>query len=185
MALVDVLDQLDLSDEAKAQIRREHEQETAGTVTELARLRAQAKRKDVDAEVDKLKGLGFSEAPGLLAFVRRTLLSDDGEPGAVLLTDSEMNLSGDDATGASTREEISVAGAVRKVIELLPRNAEGKLNLSDQILASEDHSQADKSGGDGETQEQKTEAARQRLGAPKRTRARYNGGAPATAGGDA
>lgn len=136
MGLLDTLDSLDLADDVKARIRQEHEADISGTTTELSTLRAKAKRKSVDDDIDDLKKLGFSEAPGLLAFVRRVYLSDDSEPGLVLLSDKEMELSGDDATGASAKEEISVAGAVRKFIELLPKKDE-KISLSDQVLLTD------------------------------------------------
>lgn len=136
MGLIDILDSLNLSDEEKAKIRQEHEQEVVNLSNENATLKARDRRESVEQEVQDLASLGLEEAPGLLKFYRRALLSDDEEPGAVLLSDNELNLSGDTATGAGGREEISVAGALRKFVELLPRNQEGKLNLSDQALVN-------------------------------------------------
>jgi hypothetical protein len=104
------------------------------------------------------------------------LLSGDAEePGAVLLSDSEMHLSGDAATGATGREEISVAGALRKFVELMPRTQEGKLELSDMQL-TDDHGRPD----DGGEPEDKTDEHRKNLEAItgrslKRTRKRYGG----------
>jgi hypothetical protein len=135
VGLIDTLDSLDLSDDVKAQLRREHEQEVTNLSDENATLKAKDRRDSVEQEVQDLAAIGLEEAPGLLKFYRRVLLSDDEEPGAVLLSDDEMNLSGDQATGAKGKEEISVAGALRQFVSLLPRNQEGMLNLSDQALA--------------------------------------------------
>lgn len=178
MGLLETLDTLDLSDEVKAQIRQEHETDISGTVTELSTLRAQARRKDVDDEIDNLKKLGFSEAPGLLKFVRRVLLSDDSEPGLVLLSDQEMELSGDDATGATNKEEISVAGAVRRFIDLMPKKDE-KIVLADQVLL--DNSGDKPADDDTVDVDEKTDEHRQNLAkitgqSNTRTRKRYASG---------
>ena len=123
----------------KEKLRQEHASEFDPLKSERDSLAAKDRRTDVETEVKGLSDLGFSEAPGLLKYYRRVLLSADAEePGAVLMSDTELHLSGDVATGATGREEISVAGALRKFVELLPRNSEGKLELSDMMLATED-----------------------------------------------
>lgn len=188
MGLLDTLDTLDLSDEVKAQIRADHEAEVAGSSEENARLRALARKQAVEQEVAELSDAGFKENPGLLKFVRRVLLSDDSEPGLVLLSDADMELTGDDATGAAQKEEITVAGAVREFIKLLPKDEEGKIALSDQALASNAGDPPD--NGDDDPAK-KTEGAKERLGkitgnTVVRTRKRYSGGRlHVAAGGDA
>ena len=180
MGLLETLDQLELSDETKQRIRAEHESEIQTSSAELSQLRARTRREEVEQEVENLKMLGFSDSPGLLKFVRRVLLSDDQEPGLVLLSDNEMQLSGDSATGATNREEVSVAGAMRKFIELLPRTQEGKISLSD--IVPDDNGDDKPDNGDEPSAEDKTAASRERLGKitgqpVERTRKRYSGGA--------
>lgn len=177
MGLLDTLDTLDLADDVKERIRQEHEGEVSEKTTELSVLRAKARRKDVDDEIENLKKLGFSEAPGLLKFVRRVLLSDDSEPGLVLLSDQEMQLSGDAATGATNKEEISVAGAVRKLIELMPKKDE-KIVLSDQILLDGSGDKPDNDdivNGDEKTDEHRQNLAKITGQNNTRSRKRYTG----------
>lgn len=178
MGLIDEIDKLDLSEDVKAQLRAEHQKETAGSAEEMATLRAKSKQDDVKTDVESLKNLGFSEAPGLLKFVRRVFLSDDDEPAAVLLTDADMQLSGDDVTDAVKREEITVSGAIKKFIELMPRNAEGKLALSDQALLEGND---DKPDDDEENDDKKSKKHGENLAgvtgvSVERTRKRYKGG---------
>ena len=101
------------------------------------------------------------------------------------MSDSELHLSGDVATGATGREDISVAGALRKFVELLPRNNEGKLELSDMNLA-DDHGRPEEQGdkeGDGETSEDHRKNLEKITGRSlSRTRKRY--GAGIVSGGD-
>lgn len=190
MGILDVLDSLDLSDDQKAQLRREHEEEIGNVTSENQRLKASSKKSNVDTEIEALSNMGFDEAPGLLKFVRRVWLSDDGEPGLILLSDDEMNLSDDDKTGANSREEITTAGAIRKFIELMPKTEEGKLKiaLSDQHIDTHGKPPA---VGDENNQENKDEQARSGLSdaigveVRPRTRSRYmRGGHKVTAGGD-
>lgn len=194
MGLLDVIDSLELSDEQKEQLRREHESEVGTIQSENQTLKRARKTEAVEAEVKALGDMGFAEeAPGLLAWVRRVYLSDDEGPGLVLLSDSELNLSGDQATGASGKEEITVANAVRKFIELMPKNQEGKLKvaLSDQASLSDDHSRPG-NGDEGETnaedEHRQSAAGWSGQGEVKRDRTRYdrtkrNGRAATTAGG--
>jgi len=177
VGLLDTLDTLDLSDEVKEQIRREHESEISGSQSTISTLRAQTKKAKVHQEVEDLKQL-FGDEPGLLKYVRRVFLSDDEEAGLVLLTDSDMELSDDDKTGATSREEVTAAGVLRQFIELLPKK-DGKLALSDQVLLSENTERP--SNGDDPTPEEKSAGAKERLGAitgvtVERTRKRYAGG---------
>lgn len=187
MGILETIEGLELSDEQKDKLKAEYQVEIDPLKTENDSLKAKDRRTSVEDEVKALGGLGFDEAPGLLKFYRRVLLSGDAEePGAVLLSDSEMHLSGDVATGAAGREEISVAGALRKFVELLPRNNEGKLELSD-ISLTDDHGRPE-DGGEPDPEAQ-TNEARENLGKItgrdlKRTRKRYQRGVASGAGGE-
>lgn len=180
MGFIEDIEKLELSDDDKQKLIASHRGEVDPLRETNQSLAAQNRKDAVEAEVVALSDLGFNEAPGLLKFYRRVLLSGDAEePGAVLLSDTEMNLSGDEATGATGREEISVAGALREFVKLMPRNQEGKINLSDQGSAAEDHSRPDKGADDPS---EKTAKARENLGkitgrSLTRTRSRYNRGA--------
>jgi hypothetical protein len=127
---------MDLADDVKQQLIQAHRAEIDPLRDENRSLSAETKKEKVEAEIDALSGMGFEDAPGLLVWVRRVYLSADAEePGAVLLADNELGLSGDNASGATGREEISVAGAIRKFVELMPKQDDGKLkiNLAAQI----------------------------------------------------
>ena len=187
MGLIDIIDQLDLSDDAKAQIRREHEQEMAHEREERQRLEREQRRTTVEAEITALADAGFKEAKGLLAWTRRVFLSDDQEPGLVLLSDHELSLQGDQASGSTQREEISTADAIRKFISMLPRDDKGSIALSEQALLTDDHGKPE--SGDEPTQQEKTAASRENLGkitgqTVARTRNRYNRSSLTVAGGD-
>jgi hypothetical protein len=179
VGILEEIDKLELSDDVKDKLRQDYASELDPLKSERDSLKAKDRRTDVDAEVKSLSDLGFSEAPGLLKYFRRVLLSADAEePGAVLMSDSELHLSGDAATGATGREEISVAGALRKFVELLPRNSEGKLELSDMMLAEEDHGRPEEGGEEGK---ESTDDHRKNLEkitgrSLTRTRKRYAGG---------
>jgi hypothetical protein len=187
VGILETIDALELSDEQKEKLRQEYTADVDPLKSENDSLKAKDRRSAVEEEVKALGSLGFDEAPGLLKFYRRVLLSGDAEePGAVLLSDSEMHLSGDAATGAKGKEEISVAGALRKFVELLPRNNEGQLELSD-ISLTDDHGRPEDGGEPND--EDKTNEARENLGRItgrdlKRTRKRYQRGVVSGAGGD-
>jgi hypothetical protein len=180
---------MELSDEIKQQLITAHRAEVDPLRETNQSLTAQSKKERVETEVQALAAMGFSDQPGLLKYVRRVYLSDDEEPGAVLLSDSEMGLSGDKATGASGREEISVANGIRGFIERLPKNEEGKLMLSDQAMLLEDHGRpAD--GGEGNEEEKEAERKERTARLAGRpvdratTRSKRYGTATVTAGGE-
>jgi len=185
VGILETIEGLELSDEQKEKLRQEYSTELDPLKTENDSLKAKDRRSEVEDEVKALGSLGFSETPGLLKFYRRVLLSPDAEePGAVLLSDSDMHLSGDVATGATGREEMSTAGVLRKFVELLPRNSEGKLELSDMNL-TDDHGRPD----DGGEVEDKTDEHRANLEkitgrSNKRTRKRYGGMMSGSEGGE-
>jgi len=135
---LETLDALELTDEQKEQLRQGHDEELT-PLQEAQRLSAaQARRAAVDKEIEELGKLGFSDQPGMLKYARRVFLSDDQEPGIVLLSDGDLELDKDEQIGAKSREEVSTADVLRKFISLIPRDDDGKLALSDQILASDD-----------------------------------------------
>lgn len=188
MGILEEIDKLDLSDDVKETLRREHASEFDPLKSERDSLMAKDRRTDVETEVKGLGDLGLSAAPGLLKFYRRVLLSADAEePGAVLMSDNELHLSGEVATGATGREEISVAGALRKFVELMPRNSEGKLELSDMMLATEEHNRPEEGGA--EDGKESTDDHRKNLEkitgrSLTRTRKRYAQGGIVSGGGD-
>ena len=184
MGILETIDSLDLADDVKDKLRQEHATELDPLKSENDTLKAKDRHSAVEDEVKALASLGFDEAPGLLKFYRRVLLSADAEePGAVLMSDTEMHLSGDLATGATGREEISVAGALRKFVELLPRNNEGKLELSDMNV-TENHTRPEE-GGEGETSEDHKKNLAEITGRPiTRTRKRYSRGIASGGGED-
>jgi hypothetical protein len=186
VGFVEEIEKLELSDDQKAILLREHTTELDPLKSERDTLKATSRMSEVDGEVETLKGLGFSEAPGLLKFYRRALLSPDAEePGAVLLSDTELGLSGEKATGATGREEMSVAGALRKFVELLPRNNEGKLELSDMRI-TDDHGRPEDGGSEeGETSDDHRANLAKITGREvKRTRSRYNRHGVVSGGGE-
>lgn len=160
MGLLDDLDQLNLSDEQKEIVRQKHAADLAEKDTEIQTLKSKDRRDSVEQEVEALGGMFSDPQPGLLKFVRRVYLSDDEEPGLVMLSDSDLNLSGDSATGSTTREEITTAGVLRKFISLLPQNQEGKINLSDQGIAADDHGRPEKDGDESDDDQEAAEQAR-------------------------
>ena len=179
MGILETIETLDLADEVKDKLRQEHQSEFDPLKSENDSLKAKDRRSSVEDEVKTLGDLGLSAAPGLLKFYRRVLLSADAEePGAVLMSDSELHLSGDVATGATGREEISVAGALRKFVELLPRTSEGKLELSDMMLATEDHGKPEQGGAEGSetSDDHRANLAKITGRAVTRTRKRYGNG---------
>jgi hypothetical protein len=185
VGFVEEIEKLELSDDAKAVLLREHSSELDPLKSERDTLKATSRKQTVEDEVGALKSLGFSEAPGLLKFYRRALLSPDSEePGAVLLSDTELGLSGEEATGATGREEMSVAGALRKFVELMPRNNEGKIELSDMAI-TDDHGRPEDGGtGDKETtDDHRANLAKITGREVKRTRRRY-GGSVVSGGGE-
>lgn len=149
---LDVLDTLELSDEQKEQLRQGHAEEITPLEEAQRVSAAQARKATVEKEIEELGKLGFSDQPGMLAFVRRVYLSDDQEPGIVLLSDGDLELDKDEATGAKSREEKSTAEVLRHFISLIPRNDDGKIALSDQILASDaiEEKPEEEEGGDEE-----------------------------------
>jgi hypothetical protein len=167
VGLLETIDSLELSDEQKDALKQQYGVEIGSKDDEVNRLRRRNRKTEVETEITALSALGFSESPGLLKFVRRCYLSDDGQPGSVLLSDADLELSGDEAVGARSEEEISVAGAIREFIKLMPRTQEGNLKLSDQALAGDDHGKpADEEQEGQEAKDARRQRVESTLGRP-------------------
>lgn len=188
MGFLEDLEKLDLADDVKEQMRQAHSSEVQTLSSELTTLKTKDRRSDVEREVTELSDAGFKNHPGLLKFYRRVLLSDDQEPGTVLLSDADMQLSGDVATGATQKEEKTTADVLRDFVKLLPKGDDGKFVFADMLLADDDHGRPDDTEGDP-TPEDKTKQAKENLSkitgrTVERTRKRYSGGMVGV-GGDA
>jgi hypothetical protein len=190
VGILETIDALNLSDEEKARMRREYAEEVDPLKTERDRLAATDRSERVKVEIANLSDAGLKEAPAALAFLRRLYLSPDAEePGVVLFADHELGLSGDEATGATAREEMSTKAAFEKFFSLLPKDTDGKLKiaLSEQGDVTEEHGKPDKGGDDAEekTAEHKSSLGRaigRDIGRPSREK-RY-GGRQSSGGGE-
>lgn len=186
MGIIEDIEAMDLADEVKQPLlesaraelreRRRVERRTA-VEDEIKSLTAQFS--DKDGNID-------SRAVGLLKFTRRVFLSDDEEPGLVLLSDDDLNLSDEERSGARQKEEITTAGALRKFIELLPRNDQGRLSLSDLVPEGNDDDRPE--DGNPADASEKSRKAGENLGkitgrTVTRTRSRYSGGRTPVGGG--
>jgi hypothetical protein len=186
MGLLEDIDALELSDEQKATLKEKYSDEIKAQEDENSRLRRERNKTNVTKELDDLKEIGL-EDPTLRKFLRRVFLSDDDEPGIVLLSDSDLELSGDDAIGSHKREEKTTAQVLRDFIGLLPRNQEGKLDLGGMALEDDNHGHP-KDGEEEDEEKKRTErkeSTKKWLGRePTRSRKRYEGRSLAGVGGD-
>jgi hypothetical protein len=192
VGILETIDALSLSDEDKARMRREYAEEVDPLKTERDTLKQTDRRERVKVEIANLADAGLKEAPAALAFLRRLYLSPDAEePGVVLFADHELGLSGDEATGARNREEMSTKAAFEHFFSLLPKDSDGKLKvtLSDQGDITDDHGKP-KTGdnvadADANTAEHKSSLGRaigRDIGRPSREK-RY-GGRQSSGGGE-
>ena len=192
MGILETIEALNLSDEEKARMRREYAEEVDPLKTERDRLQTNDRRERVKVEIANLADSGLKEAPAALAFLRRLYLSPDAEePGVVLFADHELGLSGDEATGAHGREEMSTKAAFEKFFSLLPKDTDGKLKiaLSEQGDLTDDHGKPrtgdDVADADAKTAEHKSSLGRaigRDIGRPSREK-RY-GGRQSSGGGE-
>jgi hypothetical protein len=175
VGFLDDVKKLELADDLKEKLIQAHQSEIDPYKEQNDKLQAKTKQDSVKREVDDLKALFGEDSVSLLKFCRRVFLSADAEePGAVLLSDADLELAGDDATGASGREDISVAGALRKFIELMPRTDEGKLKV--QLSEQVEESLAGSNRPDGDNEEDVSVKASRLAGRPvKRSGKRYAG----------
>jgi hypothetical protein len=166
VGILETIDALNCSDEEKARMRREYAEEVDPLKTERDNLKANDRAGRVRVEIANLSDAGLKEAPKALAFLRRLYLSPDAEePGVVLFADHELGLSGDESTGARSREEMSTKQAFEHFFSLLPQDKDGKLKiaLSDQGVLTEDHGKP-KTGDDVADADANTAAHKSSLG---------------------
>lgn len=116
------LDSLGLSDEIRTQV----EAALRTRDEEIERLQAEDRKSKVEQEIAELSDAGFREAPGLLKYVRRVKLRDDGEIAGILAADDE-----------NKEQEVTLSQVIDGFIERLPKNQEGKYELSAQALGHE------------------------------------------------
>lgn len=185
MGFLDTLDGLELSDEVKEQLRQEHSSEIEPRDSELAEAKREARRTSVEQEIEGLGNIGLSD-PGIAKFVRRVFLSDDEDVGIVLLSDADLQLSGDEAVGARDKQEMSAAGVLREFISLLPKNQEGKLDLGSMALSDDAGDPPEEDDDDPDkSREERKKSTENWMGHPvTRTRSRYAGARARAAGGE-
>lgn len=139
-------------EEAQAEKQREKDAENEN-------LRSQVHEMKVNERIGELKEQGFSEYPGLLAEIRNIMLADKGTE---TLTLSE------EVDGEVKESKVTVTGALERVLNSLPKT-DGKVDLGDQLNASENHGKPASKEGDAvelseEELEQSIEAAEKELG---------------------
>ena len=192
MGILETIDALNLSDEEKARMRREYAEEVDPLKSERDNLKANDRASRVRVDIANLADSGLKEAPAALAFLRRLYLSPDAEePGVVLFADHELGLSGDEATGARAREEMSTKAAFQHFFSLLPKDTDGKLKLalSDQGDITDEHGKP-KTGDDAADSEANTAAHKESLGRAigmpigRPSRAKRYGGRQSSGGGE-
>jgi hypothetical protein len=122
------LDRLELSDETRAALQ--------DVLNENADLQRKARERDVEKRIDELKELGLNERPSALKLYRSVMLSDDGGPAIVLLSDD-----------GKEKEQISALEILDRFIEGV-KGSDEKVVLSDQALVTGDDEKppADASG---------------------------------------
>lgn len=110
------LDRLDLSDEQRAAFQ--------SILDENAALAAKTREADADARISELEGMGLKERPGFLKLYREVMLSDDGGPAVVVLSDS-----------SDEKEKLTAVEILDRALDAL-KDDEGQVALSDQALVS-------------------------------------------------
>jgi hypothetical protein len=110
------LERLELSEDARASL--------LGVLDENASLRAKTREGEADRRVEELKELGLSDRPGALKLYRQVMLSDDGGPAVVLLSDD-----------GKTEREMTALEILDGFLDAV-KGEDGKVNLSDQHLTS-------------------------------------------------
>lgn len=110
------LSSLELADDQKSALQ--------AVLDENARLREEGRKKAVEDEVTRVMDLGLSEDTGFVKTYRRLLLADDQGTAAVLMSDG------------GGQEEITLTGALKLLIDALPKNSDGKIVLSEQQLVT-------------------------------------------------
>lgn len=112
------LARLELSDESRAAI--------AEVLNENATLRQSARERNVEKRIDELKELGLNERPSALKLYREVMLSDDGGPAIVMLSDDGKN-----------EKQLTAVEILDSFINSI-KGSDEKVNLSDQALVTGD-----------------------------------------------
>lgn len=122
------LERLELSDEIRAAL--------TDVLSENADLKARSRVAEVDARIDELKELGLKERPSALKLYRDVMLSDDGGPAVILLSDE-----------GKEKKQLSAVEILDQFIEAV-KGSDEKVVLSDQALVTgdDDKPPADASG---------------------------------------
>lgn len=110
------LERLELSDDARAAFQ--------SVLNENANLRASTRESEADRRVGELEEMGLKDRPGALKFYRQVMLSDDGGPAAVVLSDN-----------GHEKEQMTALEILDRFIDGI-KDADNKVVLSDQHLAS-------------------------------------------------
>lgn len=110
------LDRLDLSDEQRAAFQQ--------ILDENVSLSAQTRIGEADSRVAELEGLGMKDRPGALVLYRQVMLSDDGGPAVVLLSDD-----------GKEKKRLGAKELLDQFIDAL-KGPDGKVTLSDQAIVS-------------------------------------------------
>jgi len=149
------MDKLELSDEARELI--EHQQtELAENKEELAKVKADNQKHEVESKIENLKKIGLDQYPGLLKFIRNVYLSDDG--GTAILLSEEEN-------GKESKSKLTSTQIVDGFVEALPKE-DGKIKLSEQILEIDNDNKPEDDTSKEVPQEEKTAKAAEFLGVP-------------------
>lgn len=114
----EVLERLNLDATGKEVLQREMA-EQATKDAELERYRTKDRAKGVTERIEKLKAMGFSDCPGFLTYIERTLLSDNG--------DAAIRLDLADGTSPTIK---TITDVIDGLIGALPLADDGKVNLA-------------------------------------------------------
>ena len=109
------LDRLDLSDEQRAAFQK--------ILDEKVELSARVREASAAERISELEEMGFKEKPGFPKLYRDVMLSDDGGPAIILLSDE-----------GKEKQQMTALEILDSAIEAL--QVEGKVTLSDQALVS-------------------------------------------------
>ena len=110
------LDRLDLSDEQRAVFQ--------SILEENAQLSAKTREADADVRISELEAMGLKDRPGFLKLYREVMLSDDGGPAVVVLSDD-----------SEQKEKLTAVEILDRALDAL-KDDEGQVALSDQALVS-------------------------------------------------
>lgn len=122
------LDRLELSDETRAVL--------ADVLKENADLKSRNRVAEVDQRIEQLKELGLNERPSALKLYRDVMLSDDGGPAVILLSDE-----------GEEKKQLSAVEILDQFIVAI-KGSDEKVALSEQALVTgdDDKPPADASG---------------------------------------